>query len=265
MSTEVKHDQYNEMLRQIITEIKSTRVVIAHKVNSAMMQMYWNIGKRLSIEKLKKGYGSSVVKRLSSDLQQEFPDTTGFSPRNLWNMKNFYEFYAPADEKVQQLAALLPWMHNVLIITKAKSLAEAQYYIDLVHENSLSRDMLLNFIKADSYRHKVLAPKTHNFALTLSENLQEQADEILKSTYNLEMLGLKHPVKERDLEHSLVEKIKSFLLELGTGFTFIGNQYRLTHNDEEYFIDLLFFNRKIHSLVAIELLCCAQHKSSYVA
>jgi hypothetical protein len=83
--------------------------------------------------------------------------------------------------------------------------------------------------------------------------LQEQADEILKSTCNLEMLGLKHPVKERELKRSLVEKIKYFLLELGTGFTFIGNQYRLTHNDEEYFIDLLFFNRKIHSLVAIEL------------
>jgi predicted nuclease of restriction endonuclease-like (RecB) superfamily len=113
--------------------------------------------------------------------------------------------------------------------------------------------MLLNFIKADSYRHKILESKTHNFALTLPENLQEQADEILKSTYNLEMLGLKHPVKERELERSLVEKIKYFLLELGAGFTFVGNQYRLTHNDEEYFIDLLFFNRRIHSLVAIEL------------
>ena len=89
------------MLRYIITEIKSTRVVLAQRINSAMMQLYWNIGKRISVEKLEKGYGSSVVKRLSVDLQQEFPDTTGFSPRNLWNMKNFYEFYALADEKVQ--------------------------------------------------------------------------------------------------------------------------------------------------------------------
>jgi predicted nuclease of restriction endonuclease-like (RecB) superfamily len=118
------------VLRQIITEIKTTRVVIAHKVNSAMMQMYWNIGKRLSAEKLEKGYGSSVVKRLSADLQQEFPDTTGFSPRNLWNMKNFYEFYALADEKVQRSVALLPWRHNILIISKIKSLAEAKYYPD---------------------------------------------------------------------------------------------------------------------------------------
>jgi predicted nuclease of restriction endonuclease-like (RecB) superfamily len=253
MKTELKYEQYDEMLRQIITEIKTMRVVVAHKVNSAMMQMYWNIGKRLSVEKLEKGYGSSVVKRLSFDLQQEFPDTTGFSPRNLWDMKKFHEFYSLADEKLRQLVALLPWKHNLLIISKAKSLAEAKYYVELTHESSLSRDMLLNFIKADSYRHKVSAPKTHNFAHTLPENLQEQADEILKSTYNLEMLGLKHPVKERELERSLVEKIKYFLLELGTGFTFIGNQYRLTHNDEEYFVDLLFFNRKTHSLVAIEL------------
>ena len=168
-------------------------------------------------------------------------------------MKNFYEFYALADEKVQRSVALLPWRHNILIISKVKSLTEAQYYIELTYENSLSRDMLLNFIKADSYRNKVLAPKNHNFALTLPEDLQEQADEILKSAYNLEMLGLKHPVKERDLERALVEKIKYFLLELGAGFTFIGNQYRLTHNDEEYLIDLLLFNRKTHSLVAIEL------------
>jgi signal peptidase I len=103
------------MLRYIITEIKSTRVVAAQRINSAMMQMYWNIGNRLSVEKLEKGYGSSVVKRLSADLKQEFPDTMGFSPRNLWDMKNFYEFYALADEKVQRSVALLPWRHNMLI------------------------------------------------------------------------------------------------------------------------------------------------------
>jgi predicted nuclease of restriction endonuclease-like (RecB) superfamily len=246
-------NQYSEMLRYIVTEIKSTRVVLAQRVNSAMMTMYWNIGKRLSTEKLEKGYGASVVKHLSADLQQEFPDTTGFSPRNLWNMKNFYEFYALANEKVQRSVALLPWRHNILIISKVKSLKEAEYYIDLAHENSMSRNILLNFIKADSYKNAKILPKQHNFAQTLPEHLQEQANEILKSTYNLEMLGLKHPLKERELERRLVEKIKFFLLELGSGFTFIGSQYRLMHNDKDYFVDLLLFNRKIHSLVAIDL------------
>jgi len=253
MDNEVNHNQYSEMLRYIITEIKSTRVTLAHRVNSAMMQMYWNIGKRLSIEKLEKGYGSSVVRRLSADLQQEFPDTTGFSPRNLWNMKNFYDFYALADEKVQRCVALLPWRHNILIISKTKTIDEAEFYINSALELGLTHDLLLNFIKANSYKFKILEPKTHNFSFTLPEHLQEQASEILKSTYNLEMLGLKHPLKERELERRLVEKIKFFLLELGTGFTFIGNQHRLTHNDKDYFVDLLFFNRKLHSLVAIDL------------
>jgi predicted nuclease of restriction endonuclease-like (RecB) superfamily len=253
MNNELDHSQYREMLKYIITEIKSTRVVAARKINSVMMQMYWNIGKRLSVEKIDKGYGSSVVKRLSVDLIQEFPGTTGFSPRNLWNMKSFYEFYALADIKVQQLAALLPWMHNVLIISRVKNMEEAVYYLSEAHENSLSRNVLLNIIKADSYKNAKILPKHSNFAITLPEHLQEQADEILKSTYNLEMLGLKHPLKERELEQRLVEKIKFFLLELGTGFTFIGNQHRLIHNDKEYFVDLLFFNRRLHSLVAIDL------------
>ncbi|MCL2510750.1 MAG: PDDEXK nuclease domain-containing protein [Bacteroidales bacterium] len=254
MTGNIDHNnQYGEMLRYIITEIKSTRVTIAHRINSAMMQMYWNIGKRLSVEKLEKGYGSSVVKRLSADLQQEFPATTGFSPRNLWDMKKFYEFYVLADVKLRQLVAVLPWKHNLLIMSSANSLDEAEYYVELTHENSMSRNVLLNFIKADSYKNAKILPKHNNFSLTLPENLQKYANDILKSTYNLEMLELKQPIKERELERSLVEKIKLFLLELGTGFTFVGNQYRLTHNDEEYYVDLLFFNRKIHSLVAIEL------------
>ena len=117
----------------------------------------------------------------------------------------------------------------------------------------MSRNVLLNFIKANGYKNAKLLPKHNNFALTLPEDMQEQANEILKSTYNLEMLGLKHPLKERELERRLVEKIKFFLLELGTGFSFIGNQYHLTHNDKDYFVDLLFFNRELHSLVAIDL------------
>jgi predicted nuclease of restriction endonuclease-like (RecB) superfamily len=131
--------------KQKVTEIKSTRIVFARRVNSAMMQMYWNIGKRLSEEQLEKGYGSSVVKHLFADLQQEFPDTTGFSPRNLWNMKRFYEFYEFADTKLRQLVAVLPWKHNLLIISSASSMDEAEYYVKLTHENNLSRNILLIF------------------------------------------------------------------------------------------------------------------------
>lgn len=246
-------NQYNQLLRQVITEIKATRITMARRVNTSMMQLYWNIGAHLSKEGIEKGYGSSVVKRLSADLQQEFPETTGFSPRNLWNMKLFYEFYALADEKLQRSVALLPWRHNLLIISKTNSLDEARFYTEQALEMGWSSDILLNFIKAETYKNSKILPKQHNFEKALPEHLQEQADEILKSTYNLEFLGLSQPVKERELEKRLVEKIKLFLLELGVGFSFIGSQYRLSLSEKEYFIDLLFFNRKLRSLVAIDL------------
>ena len=124
IAQKINNNKYSKMLSYIVKEIKSTRVVIAQRINSTMMQMYWNIGKRLSEEQLEKGYGSGVVKRLSADLQQEFPDTTGFSPRNLWDMKRFYEFYEFADVKLRQLVAVLPWKHNLLIISSADGVAE---------------------------------------------------------------------------------------------------------------------------------------------
>lgn len=253
MKTDNKHSLYNKMLRQIIAEIKSARIVAARKINISAMQMYWNIGKQLSEEGLIKGYGSSVVKQLAKDLQQEFPSTAGFSPRNLWDMKRFYEYYVLTDTKLRHTVAVLPWKHNLLIMAHASSIEEARFYAEQCNEMGWSRNVLLNFIKADTYKHTKTLPKQHNFKKALPEHLQEQANEILKSTYNLEFLGLLQPIKERELEKRLIEKIKYFLLELGIGFSFIGSQYRLMLNKKEYFVDMLFFNRKIRALVAIDL------------
>lgn len=169
---------YNDILRQIISEIKSTRVVVARRVNTEMMQLYWNIGKQLAFEGLEKGYGSSVVKQLANDLQQEFPNTTGFSARNLWDMKKFFEFYKDTDEKLRQLVALLPWKHNLLIMIKTSSIAEAKYYAEQCFENNWSRNILLNFIKTDTFKNTKLLPKLHNFENTLPEDLQQQAHEL---------------------------------------------------------------------------------------
>jgi predicted nuclease of restriction endonuclease-like (RecB) superfamily len=255
MNKLIDNKSYNDILRYIISQVKSTRIVIANRLNNSMMQMYWNIGKKLSDEGLEKGYGGNVVERLSIDLKDEFPETKGFSPRNLWEMKRFYEYYLLADEKLQRSVAVLPWRHNILIISKIKNIDEARFYVESAIEMGWTRDILLNFIKADTYKHTKVLPKHHNFDKTLPEHLQEQADEILKSTYNLDFVGILQPIKERELEKRLVEKIRLFLLELGYGFTFIGNQYRLiSHgNGKEYFVDLLFFNRKIKALVAIDL------------
>ena len=257
--------KYNEMLREIITEVKMTRIVVANRLSATITQLYWNIGKRLSIEKLEKGYGGKVVEQLSVDLKSEFPDTEGFSPRSLWDMKRLYEFYTEDDQKLPQsvavfenntlpqVVAVLPWGHNRLILSKIKKRQEALYYAEASVKMGWTRNLLLNFIKSNTYHNAKELPKLHNFENTLPEHLQEQADEMLKSTYSLGFLGVKHQIKERELERRLVEKIKLFLLELGDGFSFISNQHRLTLNKKEYFVDLLFFNRKIKSLIAIDL------------
>jgi len=265
MENGISTNKYNEMLREIITEVKMTRVVIANRLSASVTQLYWNIGKRLSIEKLEKGYGGRVVEQLSADLKSEFPDTEGFSPRSLLDMKRLYEFYtdgfqispqpvAEFENNIPpQSVAILPWGHNRLILSKIKDRQEAIYYAEASVKMGWTRNLLLNFIKADTYHNAKELPKLHNFETALPEHLQEQADEMLKTTYNLGFLGVKHQIKERELERRLVEKIKLFLLELGDGFSFIGNQHRLTLGRKEYFVDLLFFNRKIKSLIAIDL------------
>jgi predicted nuclease of restriction endonuclease-like (RecB) superfamily len=223
-----------------------------------VIEAYWKVGKRLSEDHLEKGYGAGVVKRLSTDLKSEFPGASGFSPRTLWEMKRFYEFYSSGAElfestKLQQAVAVLPWGHHLLILNKVKDKAEAAFYVESAVEMGWTRDVLLNFIKADTYRHSKVLPKDHNFDRTLPGDLSAQADELLKSTYNLDFLGVIGPVKELELERRLVEKIRLFLLELGSGFAFIGEQYRLVSAGKEYFIDMLFFNRRLKSLVAIDL------------
>jgi len=265
MEKGISTNKYNDMLREIIAEVKMTRIVIANRLSASVTQLYWNIGKRLSSEKLEKGYGGKVVEQLSVDLKIEFPDTEGFSPRSLWDMKRFYEFYTETIQILPQTAAVsennilpqvvavLPWGHNRLILSKIKDKQEALYYAEAAVKMGWTRNLLLNFIKADTYGNARELPKLHNFETSLPEHLQEQADEMLKSTYDLGFLGIAHPIKERELERRLIEKIKLFLLELGEGFSFIGNQHRLMLGEKEYAADLVFFNRKIKSLIAIDL------------
>jgi len=172
---------YNEMLREIIAEVKMTRVVIANRLNTSVTQLYWNIGKRLSAEKLEKGYGGKVVEQLSVDLKSEFPDTEGFSPRSLWDMKRFYEFYYIEENSIlpqvvavsqnqilPQPVAVLPWGHNRLILSKIKDRQEALYYAEAAVKMGWTRNLLLNFIKADTYHNAKELPKLHNFETTLS-------------------------------------------------------------------------------------------------
>jgi predicted nuclease of restriction endonuclease-like (RecB) superfamily len=243
---------YTKILSSCITEIRTARIAIAKKINHTTISVYWNIGKLLSEKTQSESYGSGVIKKLSIDLKNEFPDM-GLSPRNLWDMKKFYEHYHLSSEKLRQSVAVLPWSHNLMIMSKTKSENEALFYVLKTIELGWTKDILLNYIKANSYQNEIENFKTHNFDNTLPEIVASQANEILKSSYNLGFLGITQSVKERELEQRLVQKIKGFILELGKGFSFIGNQYRLEYNEKEYFIDMLFFNRDLKALVAIEL------------
>jgi len=172
--------------------------------------------------------------------------------QNLWYMRQFYLAYKD-EPKLQQAVGEIPWGQNLLILSKLKDTKARQYYIETTKEMGWSRKVLLNQIKSDAYQRHTSTHKQHNFKETLPAHLAEQATDTMKDVYVLDMLNITEPVLEADLERRMVQKIKSVMLELGYGFAFIGNQYRIAAEGREYFIDLLFFNRRLKSLVALEL------------
>jgi predicted nuclease of restriction endonuclease-like (RecB) superfamily len=246
----INQEEYGSLLQQAVEQIRTARIVVAKYINNATQSVYWNLGKLLFEKQLSEGYGSGVVNQLSVDLKTEFPDM-GLSPRNMWDMKRFYERYYSADTKLRRTVAVLPWRHNILLLNKIQSLEAVEFYANETIEKGWSRDLLLNAIKMDSFSNQQI--KSHNFIETLPAIHSEYANEVFKDNYNLGFLGITTPVKELELEKRLTEKIKNFVLELGKGFSFIGNQHRLEYNGKEYFVDMLFFHRGLRSLVAIEL------------
>lgn len=243
---------YNELLRQAVAVIDHSRSSIAIQVNNTISEAYWHLGKLLTERKLESKHGSSVVKQLSSDLKQRFPDM-GVSPRNLWDMKRFYLRYVDSDSKLRQAVAVLPWGHNLLIMNKELPDEQAMFYAQEVISKGWSRDMLLHAVKGNYYANLMATPKSNNFALTLPAPVAEYANEVFRSRYNLGFLGITEPMKELKLERRLVNKITRFILELGNGFTFIGNQHILSFNGKDYKVDMLFFHRGLHRMIAIDL------------
>ncbi len=252
ITTILNEHEYTAILQQAVVEIRTARASLARQVSSATNSVYWNLGKLLFEKQLVEGYGSGVVKKLSVDLKMEFPDM-GLSPRNLWDMKRFYVRYFRSSSKLRQLVAVLPWGHNLLLISKLHDDNRAEFYVNETLNKGWSRDLLLNAIKMDSYTNTQKQIKTNNFKNILPELSAGYANEVFRSSYNLGFLGITEPVHELELEKRLIEKIKAFILELGNGFSFIGNQYQLEYNNKEYFVDMLFFHRGLQSLVAIEL------------
>ena len=243
---------YQDFLREIKSQVVQSRLSAVRSINRALMGLYWSLGKLMVERQEALGWGKAVVERLSLDLKAEFPEMTGFSPRNLWDIKRFYEIYSDAPELLRQFVAEVPWGHNILIMQRVKEASTRRYYLEASARLGWTRNVLLNQIKAGAYEVSKL-DKSHNFAAALPKYLAEQAEETLKSQYSLEFLGLTQAVLERDLERNLIARLKDFLIELGYGFCFVGSQYRLTLGENEYFLDLLFYHRFLKCLVAIEL------------
>ena len=153
----------------------------------------------------------------------------------------------------RELLAQVPWWHHVELLAKVKAPAARLFYLRATAQFGWSRAVLLNQIKAQAFERAKSEKKTHNFAVALPEHFAEQADEMLKSRYNLEFLGLARPMRERELEDKLIGRLQHFILELGYGFCFVGRQYRLALGQKEYFVDLLFYHRFLKTLVAFDL------------
>ncbi len=276
---------YAAWLVEVKSRIQSARISAARSVNRDLTLLYWDIGRGIVEKQEELGWGESVIEQLSGDLRRAFPETKGFSSRNLRNMKRLFSTYAntaiwqqavaklpamglPAPnrqqavakleeteitDKLRQLVVEVPWSHNLLILNKLSEPKERLYYLYTTAQCGWTRSVLLNQIKADAYGRSLAEGKAHNFPLALPEHLAEQAEESLKSSYNLEFLGIGREIKERELEDKLIEQLKDFILELGYGFCFIGRQHRVVAGKKEYFIDLLFYHRFLKCLVAIEL------------
>ncbi|TAE18843.1 MAG: DUF1016 domain-containing protein [Bacteroidetes bacterium] len=242
---------YFAFLGEVKDLIRKAQIRASRVVNKEMITLYWDIG-RVIVEKQELlGYGKSVVEQLSKDLRDEFPNVDGFSARNMWDMRHLYLAYK--DEPIlRQLVAEVPWKHNTMIMSLKDKEAQA-FYLLKVKELHWSREVLTFQIKNKAYQNLLTQSKTHNFGNTLPEAQAEEANSILKSEYTFDFLGLQETVLEKVLENRLMEHLKQFLLELGYGFTFVGQQYRIVLGQKDYFIDLLFFHRKLKCLVAIDL------------
>ena len=245
--------EYNEILRQAVAVIEAARNKVARAVVSTSNEMHWNVGRILHEKKLDSKHGDSVVKRLSADLKVAFPKM-GMSVSNLWNMKRFYVRFHNSDQKLQQAVVVLPWGHiNYLITNFGEDDNAILYYAQKTIEKGWSRELLASAVAMKMHLSLPETNTSNNFGLTLPDAQAAYANEVFKDTYNMGFLGVTEPILELELERRLVEKIKQFLLELGQGFTYIGNQHILNYRGKDYKVDMLFFHRGLRSLVAIDL------------
>ena len=281
----MENKNYIKLLNEVKKQVISSNIKAVKSVNRELINMYWNIGELILERQNQFGWGKSIVTQLSKDLQKEFAKGKGFSSQNLWFMRQMVNEYSSAnllqpvrdlqifrqfieikefaDNKIgsknsvilflKQLVTEIPWSHNIQIMTKIKNINERIFYLQATAGYGWSRNILLNQIKSNAYQRSLTENKQNNFAQTLPKHLAEQTSEAIKSSYYLDFLGVTSPISEQVLESKMIENIRDLLIELGYGFAYLGNQYKISLGNNNYFIDLLFYHRNLKCLVAIEL------------
>ena len=242
--------QFKDFITEIKTKILSSQYEALKAVNKELISLYWDIGRTILEKQEAFGWGKSVVKSVSQELQKEFVGMKGFSVKNLWNMRLFYFEYSQ-NEKLQTLSREIGWSHNVAIFQKCKDDLQREFYIKSVMKFGWTYRVLDNHIDNNSYE-KYLLNQT-NFDTTLPDEYKHQAKLAIKDEYNFDFLELNEKHSEYQLEIGLINKVREFLAQMGSDFTFVGNQYKLEVDEEEYFIDLLLYHRRLKSLIAVEL------------
>jgi len=241
---------YIDFIQDLKTWIKQERIKSILSANSALVMMYWRIGSAILAKQKEQGWGAKVIDRMSHDLKAEFPDMTGFSPRNLKYMRKFAEIW-PEQKIVQAALAQISWYHNLALIEKLKDPQLRLWYARKTIENGWSRNVLV--LQIESQLHKRVGQTANNFAAALPPADSDMASQIFKDPYIFDFLGTADVRRERELENKLMEHMEKFLLELGQGFAFVGRQVHLEFSDQDFYIDLLFYHLKLRCFVVVEL------------
>ncbi|MDL2259263.1 PDDEXK nuclease domain-containing protein [Deltaproteobacteria bacterium OttesenSCG-928-K17] len=270
---------YADLLNDVKSRIRQAQTKATLAVNAEMLMLYWDIGRIINLRQGEEGWGSGIIPRLATDIRNELPELKGFSERNLKRMLSFYREYGnlpivpqavaqlAADtppglvprpvaqfeqtQKLYDLAFQLPWGHNIILIEKVKDLAARLWYMEQTVNGGWSRDTLAMFIRSEAFSRRGQA--ANNFSDKLPSPQSELAASLLKDPYIFDFLTIEEPFHERELETELIRHVEKFLLELGSGFAFVGRQYHLDVGEQDFYIDLLFYHLKLRCFVVIDL------------
>ncbi len=233
----------------IIQLIKQSRTSAIRAVNAELINLYWNIGEHISTKLKKSEWGDSVVTELAKYIQQNEPEIKGFSDKNIWRMKQFYDTYKDFP-KLSTVVREISWSHNLAIFSRCKTTEEREFYLKITKQENYSFRELERQISASLFERTMIGNSKLSTALRESN---QNLTNTFKDSYVFEFLNLTEPYSENDLQSGLVSQMKNFILELGKNFIFIGKEFKLQVGNSDFFIDLLFYHRGLQCLVAFEL------------